>query len=154
MRLGRQPRRIAGAPPTRARGFTLLEAVVALVVFAAAGGALYGLFSTNLLALGRSGDVAAQTPVVRHALARLAAVNPWQQQQGEFAVEGFDVAWRAQLAAPVRTGQAVFASGDYDLGLYDVEIEVFQQGQRLGVWQTRLVGYDKVRGILEPWPPR
>ena len=147
MRLRRRPRRATAISPTRARGFTLLEAVVALVVFAAAGGALYGLFSTNLLTLGRSGDVAAQTPVVRHALARLAAVNPWQQQQGEFAVEGFDVAWRAQLAAPVRAGQAAFGSGDYDLGLYDVEIEVFQRGQRLGLWRTRLVGYDKVRGI-------
>ena len=152
MRLGRQPRRTTGASPARARGFTLLEAVVALVVFAAAGGALYGLFSTNLLALGRSGDVAAQTPVVRHALARLAAVNPWAQQQGEFVVEGFNVAWRAQLAAPVRAGQTAFASGDYDLALYDVEIEVFQQGQRLGVWRTRLVGYDKVRGLELPPP--
>ena len=152
MRLGRRPRRATGAPPARARGFTLLEAVVALVVFAAAGGALYGLFSTNLLALARSGDVAAQTPVVRHALAHLAAVNPWQQQQGELAVEGFDVAWRAQLAAPVRTGQTAFGSGDYDLALYDVEIEVFQQGQRLGVWRTRLVGHHKVRG-LDLLPP-
>ena len=152
MRRGRQPRRAMGISPARARGFTLLEAVVALVVFAAAGGALYGLFSANLLALGRSGDVAAQTPVVRHALARLAAVNPWQRQQGEFVVEGFDVAWRARLATPVRAGQGAFASSDYDLGLYNVEIEVFQRGQRLGVWQTRLVGYEKVRGLELPPP--
>lgn len=136
--------------PRRSAGFTLLEAVVALVVFAAAGGALYGLFNTNLLALGRSGEVAAQTPVVGQALARLAAVNPWHESEGEFVVEGYQVAWRAHLAAPVRQGQSPLGIGDYDLGLYNVQLEIFQRGRRLGVWQTRLVGYDRVRAPDEP----
>lgn len=141
------PRRAAA--PRRGAGFTLLEAVVALVVFAVAGGALYGLFGTNLTALGRSGDVAAQAPVVRQALARLEAVNPWHEREGEFFVDGYQVAWRAELAAPVRQGQSPFGTGDYDLALYDVQLEVVSQGRRLGVWQTRLVGYDRVRTVQD-----
>lgn len=141
------PRRPAA--PGRAAGFTLLEAVVALVVFAVAGGALYGLFGTNLTALGRSGEVAAQAPVVRQALARLEAVNPWHEPEGAFVVDGYQVSWRAELAAPVRQGQSPFGTGDYDLGLYDVQLEVVRQGQRLGVWRTRLVGYERVRTVQD-----
>lgn len=141
------PRR-AGIP-RRAAGFTLLEAVVALVVFAVAGGALYGLFGTNLTALGRSGDVAAQAPVVRQALARLAVVNPWHEPEGAFVVDGHQVSWRAQLVAPARQGQSPVGTGDYDLALYDVQLEVVSRGRRLGVWQTRLVGYDRVRMVQD-----
>ena len=133
----------------RSAGFTLLEAVVALVVFAVAGGALYGLFGTNLTALGRSGDVAAQAPVVRQALAQLEAVNPWHEPDGQLVVDGYQVVWRAELAAPVRQGQSPFGTGGYDLGIYDVQLEVSNQGRRLGVWQTRLVGYDLVRTLQD-----
>lgn len=137
---GRRDRRAAP-------GFTLLEAIVSLVVLAVAGGALYGLFGTNLLSLGRSGEIAVQDPVVRHALARLAAVDPWRESQGAFAHDGFEVAWQARLAAPVRQGQGPDGAGDYDLGLYDVEFAISKEGRRLGVWRTRLVGYHNARGL-------
>ena len=129
---------------------------MALVVLAVAGGALYGLFGTNLLALGRSGEIAAQSPVVRHALARLAAVNPWHEGEGAFAHDGFEVAWRARLAAPVRRGQGAEGAGYYDLALYDVEVAVYKEGRPLGVWRTRLVGYHDVRGPAgePPWLSR
>ena len=148
--------RIGRRSVRRRAGFTLLEAIVALVVLSVAGGALYGLFGANLLALGRSGEIAAQSPVVRHALARLAAVNAWQESEGAFAHDGFEVAWRASLAAPVRWGQGAEGAGYYDLGLYDVEVAVHKEGRQLGVWRTRLVGYHNARGPAgePPWSSR
>ena len=136
------------APALRPKGFTLLETVVSLTLFATAGLALYALFNTNLLALNRVADVAKQEPVVTYAMQRLATVNPWQQQQGRFAYDGFDVVWQARLAAPVRQGQSAFGQlGDYDIGLYDVDIEVRERDRLLGVWRMRLIGHDNVRGL-------
>lgn len=133
---------------SRPAGFTLLETIVALTLFATAGLALYALFNTNLLTLGRVADVAKQEPVVIHVMEHLATVNPWQAQQGSLSYQGFDVDWQARPAAPVRQGQDAFGRiGDYDIGLYDVDIEVRQRGRLLGRWRMRLPGYDNVRGL-------
>ena len=135
----------------RPLGFALLEAVVALAIFAAAGMALYGLFNTNLIALHRAGDVSRQLPAVRHALEHLATVNPYRQGQGELLFDGYEIAWAARPVEPVRQGLTSFGTvSDFDIGLYDIEVEVRQRGRFLGVWRTRQVGYEKVRGLQEP----
>ena len=111
---------VAGAG--RGRGFTLLEMVVAMAIFAAAGMALYGLLSTNLITLTRVQDVSRQAPAVRAAMERLAAVNPWQQDEGRFEVDGFEVAWTARLVEPMRQTQtALGVPGPFNIGLYEVE---------------------------------
>ncbi len=133
---------------SRPTGFTLLETIVALTLFATAGLALYALFNTNLITLGRVADVAKQEPVVVHAMERLATVNPWRRQRGSFSYQGFDIDWQARLAAPVRQGQDAFGQlGDHDIGLYDVDIEVRERGRLLGTWRVRLLGHDNVRGL-------
>ena len=48
-------------------GFTLLETMVAMVIFAGAAMALYALFNANLIALNRAYDVSHQMKAVRHA---------------------------------------------------------------------------------------
>ena len=59
---GAARRRPLPAAARRSKGFTLLETMVALVVFAAAAMALYGLLNSNLIALARAHDVARQAP--------------------------------------------------------------------------------------------
>ena len=61
---------------TRSAGFTILETMVAMVVFAGAAMALYGLFNTNLIALGRAHDVSRQMSAAHHAVEYLAGINP------------------------------------------------------------------------------
>ena len=127
-------------------GFTLLEMVVALVIFAAAGMALYGLLSTNLITLTRAQDVSRQAPVVREAMERLAAVNPWQQDEGRFEIDGFDVAWTARLVEPMRQSQTAFGvPGPFNVGLYEVEFMLRQGDRAIGAWRMRQVGYEDMR---------
>ena len=131
----------------QAGGFALLEAIVAIVLFAAAGMALYGLFNTNLISLLRVHDVSREAPVVRYAMEHLSAVDP-RAEAGSFEVDGFDVTWTARLVEPVRQGQNVLGVlGDFEVGLYDIEFQVADDGRRLGTWRLRRVGFEKVRGF-------
>ena len=134
----------------RAAGFSLLETVVALAIFAAGAMSLYGLFNTNLIALGRVQATTEHLPVARNAIEILSTVNPWHQTEGEFEVEGYQVVWAAALIQPVRNGQtnAGMMAG-YDFGLYEIEFVVADGQRRLGSWRMRSVGYERVRG-LEP----
>ena len=132
----------------RAAGFSLLETVVALAIFAAGAMSLYALFNTNLIALGRVQANVEHLPVARNAIEVLSTVNPWHQNEGEFEVEGYQVIWRARLIGPVRHGQnTVGLMADFDLGLYVIEFVVADENRRLGSWQMRSVGYDRVRGL-------
>ena len=132
----------------RAAGFTLLETVVALAVFAAGAMALYGLFNTNLIALGRVQVTTEQLPVARTAIEVLASVNPWHEPEGEFEIDGRQVIWSARLVQPIRHGQtnAGIMAG-FDFGLYDIEFTIADKGRRLGTWRMRSVGYERVRGL-------
>lgn len=136
--------------PRRERGFTLLEAVVALAVFAGVGMALYGAYNTNLIAMERAGDVSRQLPVARNAMEYLATINPREEPEGHLTLDGFDVRWQATLVEPVRRGQNAFGFRTaYEFGLYDVRFDVSEGDRPLGSWHLRVVGYAAV-GALAP----
>ena len=127
-------------------GFTLLETMVAMVVFAGAAMALYALFNTNLIALARAHDVSRQMPAVRHAVEYLSSINPREEGDGTFEIDGIDVAWSASLLQPVRQSQSVTGGrGYFEVGLYEVEFTMSERGRPMGTWQMRIVGYEKVR---------
>ena len=133
-------------PGIRPRGFTLLETMVAMVVFAGAAMALYALFNTNLIALARAHDVSRQMPAVRYAVEYLSSIDPREEGDGTFEVDGIDVAWSASLLQPVRQSQSVTGGrGYFELGLYEVEFTMSERGRPMGTWQIRIVGYEKVR---------
>lgn len=134
-----------GARRARA-GFSLLETVVAMTVFAAAGTALFAFFNTNLIALARVENTAAQVPVVRAAHTVLSAVNPAERQAGEFAVGEHQVTWTATLVEPMRSGRS--ASGipaTYQFGLYEIAFRVRVGDRTVGTWRLRQVGYRNTR---------
>ena len=134
------------APGLRPMGFTLLETMVAMVVFAGAAMALYALFNTNLIALARAHDVSRQMPAVRHAVEYLSSINPREEGDGTFEIDGIEVAWSASLLQPARQSQSVTGGrGYFEVGLYEVEFTMSERGRPMGTWRMRIVGYEKVR---------
>lgn len=127
---------------SRRAGFSLLETVVAMTIFAAAGTALFAYFNTSLITLARVESTAAQVPVVRAAYAVLSAVNPAEQQTGEFAVGEHQVTWTATLVEPMRSGVSVSGiPAFYQLGLYEIAFRIHKGEHTLGTWRVRQVGH-------------
>ncbi|MDE0368089.1 MAG: prepilin-type N-terminal cleavage/methylation domain-containing protein [Gammaproteobacteria bacterium] len=136
------------AGKVRASGFSLLETVVALAIFAAGALSLYGLFNTNLIALQRVQATAEHLPVARSAIEVLSTVNPWHQAEGRFEVDGYQVVWSASLIEPIRHGQTnVGMKAGFDFGLFDIEFAIADGERQLGAWRMRSVGYERVRGL-------
>ena len=150
-------REFAGSPAASARarvraaarrsaGFTLLETMVALVIFTGAAMALYSLYNTNLLALVRVHDVTRQIPAARHAIEYLSSINPREEESGRIEIHGLDVAWSSKLLQPVRDSQTLTGGrGYYEVGLYEVEFAMRDGERSLGTWRLRVPGYEKVR---------
>lgn len=138
---------VAGARGTR--GFTLLEAIVALVVFTMGAFALYGWLATNVKTLER---IQARREVANlrlSALDTMQLVNPMSEPAGRRAVGLFEVRWTSRALAPPR--QSVTQVGLptlFQVGLFEVDVRVLSQSREVDRFTVRHVGYRQV-GKLE-----
>ena len=135
-------------PAAGSAGFSVVEAMVALVIFSGAAMAFYGLLNTGLVGLTRAEDTARQMSASRHAVEHLSAINPLEHESGKLQFDGLDIVWSAQLLEPVRLSQTVTGGrGHFEIGLFDVEFTVREEGRSLGTWQMRVPGYRKVQRV-------
>lgn len=131
---------------TKQAGFTLLEAMVALVILASASMSIYALFNTNLITLTRVRETTQEIPLARHAIRYLSAMNLTAPASGEFEVDGALIRWNAELVEPYRQSQNGRGfMGYFQLGLYNVTFTIFADGEALGTHELRVVGHEKVR---------
>lgn len=132
------------------RGFTLLEAIVALTIFAICAMALYGWLAVNVDALVRAGLRIDALRDDRAALAVLEPVNPMSEPKGERALPGgLSVRWTSRVVDR-RTG--VSAAGTpiaFDLALYDMDVEVRREGKRIDGFTLRRAGWVTARRLQD-----
>ena len=130
-------------------GFTLLEAIVALVVFTMGAFSLYGWLATNVKTLER---IQARRDVAQlrlSALDLMELVNPMSDPTGRRAVDRFEVRWQSRPLAPPRQGVTqVGLPTLFQLGLYEVDVRVLVQSREVDRFQLRQLGYRQV-GKLE-----
>ncbi|PIQ37133.1 MAG: hypothetical protein COW59_08775 [Lysobacterales bacterium CG17_big_fil_post_rev_8_21_14_2_50_64_11] len=125
-----------------ARGFTLLEAIVALVIFAMGAFALYGWLSTNLITLERARVGSDALVAKQSALELLRDVNPMLDPRGEREAGALRVQWTAQLVQPAKRGSFQIGSrSGYEVGLYQVQVEVREGTREVGQFSIRQLGY-------------
>lgn len=129
-----------------ARGFSLLEAIVALAILATAGLALFASMSQSVQMVSRAENARLADSAVRNAVAWMETVNPMQTPQGEQELGDVTLRWSAQLVEPERDAMTGYLQpGLYRLGLYDVHLELLRDGRPLTEAVVRRVGYRQVR---------
>jgi len=137
------------SPRGRAQsGFSLLEAIVAMVVMATALLALYAWLSSSTLGLTRAQAQTRALADSRSALALVETINPMLEPSGQRRLGDIEVSWTTTPVVPRRTGLTRAGQPSlYDVALYDMEVSVRRDGGTEETFSLRRAGYEAVRTL-------
>ncbi len=116
-------------------GFTLLEAIVALVLIASTGIALLNWISANLTTLQHVQAAQQRNDATRNAVAFIETVNPIEQPQGEEIIGAYKIAWEAKVIELL--GDTIM----YQVGLYDMNVVVSSDDILVAKLTVRQIGF-------------
>lgn len=128
------------------RGFTLLEAIVAIVIIGACLIPLLGFISQATLQLQRAGDANARSIAQESILNFLETLNPMAQPTGRIILGGLTVDWTSEVIVPANTSVRIGAGlPQFSVGFYRVNV-VAARGNGPGwfTFSARKVGYQRL----------
>lgn len=129
-----------------ARGFTLLEAIVALAILAAAGLAAFAAMSRSMDMLSRAERSRDLDRASRNALALLETVNFMDRPEGSAELGGYRAEWAAATVEPPRdTLTSYMHPGLYSVALYDVHVRIFRGSVVEREFDVRRASFRQVR---------
>ncbi len=110
----------------RRKGFSLIEALVALLIAALVLGAIFELQIQMVRGQQRAVDAIDQVRSQENAIALIRSVNPMTEPQGQIALEGGDtIRWTATpKTQPRRNAGFVSGDGQFEVQLFTMAVEV------------------------------
>ena len=132
------------------QGFTLIEAIVAMVLIATTGMALFSWINSNLITLNRVQEANAESAATSNVVDYMNTVNPMLTPQGEAGLGAYRMSWKATASIDPRDGAGYpYGTSLYQLALYQPQVQVQKaDGQAWFEFKLQQVGYKKVR-VLE-----
>lgn len=137
----------------RQGGFSLLEAIVAMVLISTLGLAVFDWVNTGLRSLQRIEVSEARARAILNTVEYLEALNPMDRPEGEVDFGGYRMRWKAKAVTDLRDG-ANYPQGVslYRLALYQTTVQVFQpDGVAWFEFELKQVGYYKARDLKLPF---
>ena len=131
----------------RQGGFSLLEAVVAMVLISGAGAALFSWINTELGSVARLQQINSQAETMLNVLEFMQTVNPMLTPEGDAPLARLTVTWKSNAVTEVQDGVSYPAGVSlYQLALYDTLVSVmYRDGTPWFSFTLRQVGYKRVR---------
>jgi len=127
-------------------GFSLLEAIVALVLLSTSGMALFSWINNNLSGLNHALEIVQKSQYRKNALALMQQINPALEQKGQTNLGDFTVIWQAVPITPMKHELTLSgAQGPYLLGLFETKITVSRLGAIMDEFTLRQIGYQPNR---------
>ena len=128
------------------QGFTLLEAIVALVLIATTGMALFSWINTNLLNLQRVQAFQQRHDATQSALAFMETVNPLENPTGKETIGSYVITWQAKTLKPPQYGISHMGNKSiFHVGLYATTITVKYDETLLAQFTLHQMGYKQMR---------
>ena len=129
-------------------GFTLLEAIVALVLISTTSMALLNLINNDLFSLQRVRQVYERNQAIHNALAFIETVNPLAQPQGKQLVGMYQISWRTVAIELPKDGlESAEQLSLYQVGLYNIQVELYlpDKPELFAQFSVDQVGYKQIR---------
>ncbi|MGB5855882.1 MAG: prepilin-type N-terminal cleavage/methylation domain-containing protein [Oceanisphaera sp.] len=123
------------------RGFSLIEAMVALVILAGASLALFGWLSTSLNQLNRAALYTQAAPALQSMTSYLQMQDLKEKPTGTFEFGEVQIDWQASTIKQDENNNSGQISSNFLLSLYEVELLPTVRGRSLPVLHTRVVNY-------------
>lgn len=130
-------------------GFTLIEAIVALVLIASVGMALFSWINASIITLNRVQEINAQSEATRNIIEYMNAINPMITPEGEVDFGSYRATWQAEISTDVKDGANYPRGvGLYQLAMYRTIIKARKaSGEPWFDLTLQQVGYKKIREL-------
>lgn len=130
-------------------GFTLIEAIVALVLIGTTGMALFSWINSNLITLHRIQATNAENAATINALEYMHHINPMSTPSGEADLGSYSLTWQSTATGAPREGANYpYGIGLYQLNLYQTTVTLKKpDGSFWSRFSLQQVGYNKVREL-------
>jgi len=133
-------------------GFTLIEVIVALVLIATTGMALFSWINSNIITLNRVQEINAENAATLNAVEYMHNINPMTSPEGQANLGSCRLSWKTEAVTEPRDGAGYpFGISLYQLGMYQTKINVKKaDGQFWFAFSLQQVGYKKIREMQMP----
>jgi len=128
------------------RGFTLLEALVSMLLIASVGMASFDWINSSLENMERIEAHHLRQQAIRNALIFMETVNPTENPGGEIKMGHYTVQWNSSSAEPTKDGAGYpFGLSLYRIGLYDMHVKIDINDKEIAKFDVRRTGYRQER---------